>query len=119
MRAARILTVIGLGGSALLLAFGFLWFFGVTPVFVAADSPKVAPSTPTVCDRTIEVRNGAALSNAFKVKISAGEELCLVEAGDGAVAYSMDAASPGVRLFSIAASLSDADLAQIGLQPVP
>ncbi|AUG29395.1 MULTISPECIES: hypothetical protein [Microbacterium] len=119
MKAARLFAVIALGASAVLLAVWFLWFLSAAPPATAASTAQSEEDTAAPCDRIVDVRNGAALSNAFSVKLAAGDRLCLMRGGDSTVVYVFDGVSAGARLFSLASSLSDADLAGIGLNTTP
>ena len=53
------------------------------------------------------------------MKLAAADRLCLMRGGDSTVVYVFDGVSAGARLFSLASSLSDADLAGIGLNTTP
>lgn len=118
MRAAQLLVVTALGASALLLAFGMLWFFGLVPV----PAEQGALPEPATCGQTLTVTSDRALNNALSAEasLSSGDRVCLVPAGpNGTVVYTMDGAVPGDQLFEISGSAGADDLAQLGLASQP
>lgn len=118
MRVAQKLTVLALGGCALLLAVGFLWFFDAAPASgPVATAPTSEVAAPDRCDHVVGVRDGAALSNAFDVKIATGADLCLVSAGGVEIVYTTVSGRPGDRMFALTGALTDAELASLGLVP--
>lgn len=119
MRAVQLLAVIALGASALLLSVGLLWFFGVVPVTAEPNVTQAALTSPVTCDRTLAVRDGVMLSNAFDVKVAAGDTVCLAAGAEGTVVYTLDGNAAGTRLFSLSPSITDADLAQMGMIVAP
>ena len=116
VRIAQLLTVIALGGCAVLLAVGSMWFF--TP---ARATPTATQTTlvqvPYSCERPATVRDGNALSAAFDVDLEKRDRVCLVESEDVTVVYSTsDEQAPADPLFAVSNGLSSADLRQLGLE---